>query len=137
MLKRKNNTGKKIAIGAAVSGVVGYLAGLLTAPASGKETRHEIAEKAGDVKTEAEQQLEKLHDELDDLIKDAKVKTIALGSAAREEFNETVVAARDAQDKAAHVLKAVRAGKADDPELNKALKQAKQASKNLAKYFKS
>lgn len=137
MARKDKHTGRKLAIGTAIGGAVGYVTGILTAPKSGKQTRVDIAEKAEDIKEGAEDQLQNLHDELDDLVKAAKNKSIALGSKAREEFNEAVVHAKDAQNKAGHVLKAVRAGQADDPALNKAIKQAKQAKKNLSKYLGS
>src|SRR3989344_6490982 len=136
-MKDEEHTGRKFAIGALLAGAVGYVTGILTAPKSGKETRDDIANKAEDIKESAEEQLQRAHDELADLIKTAKDKSLALGSKARTEFNEAVVAAKDAQNKTAHLLKAVRAGEADDPQLNKALKQAKAAAKNLSKYFKS
>lgn len=136
-MKRDKHAGRKLAIGTAVAGVTGYLAGILTAPKSGKETRGDIADKAGDVKDETIDQLEDVEMELRDLIKKTSAKTIALSAQAREEFNETVVKAKDAQNKAAILLKSVKAGQADDPELNKAIKQAKQAQKNLRKYLKN
>ncbi len=133
----KNNTGRKFALGAILTGIVGYLTGILTAPKSGQETREDIANKAEEVKEGAETQLQNAHDELNDLIDETKTKTLALGARAREEFNEAVLRAKDARNKAAHVLKAVKSGHADDPQLEKALKQAKQAAKNLSKYLKS
>ncbi len=78
-----------------------------------------------------------LNDELKDLIKSTKVKTVALSSSARAEFNEAVVRAKDAQNKATQVLKAVKAGEASDPDLNKSVKQARQAIKNLSKFLKN
>jgi len=45
--------------------------------------------------------------------------------------------AKDAQNKAGEVLKAIKRGEASDPDLDKALRQAKQAAKNLGKYLKS
>jgi gas vesicle protein len=137
MTRKGKHAGRKLAIGAALAGAVGYVSGILTAPKSGRETREDIADKAEDVKEGAEEQLQNAHDELGELVQTAKNKSVALGSKARVEFNEAVVAAKDAQNKAAHVLKAVRAGQADDPALNKAIKQAKQAQKNLSKYLKS
>jgi cellobiose-specific phosphotransferase system component IIA len=92
---------------------------------------------AEELKEGAEDQLQRAHDELKFLLKEAKAKTVALSGQAREEFNEAVIRAKDAQNKAAEVLKAVKAGEADDPELNKAVKQAKQAQKNLSRFFKS
>ncbi len=136
-MAKDEQVGKKLAIGTAIAGVAGYLAGILTAPKSGKQTRTDIANKAEDIKEGAVEQLEQLHEELNSLIGKAKTQTIALSAQAREEFNETVVRAKDAQNKAAHVLKAVKKGEADDPQLNKAIKQARQAQKNLSKYLKS
>jgi gas vesicle protein len=136
MLRRKQNTGKKMALSAVVAGVAGYLGGILTAPKSGKETRKDIVENAEGFKEDAEDQLKKANDELKVLLKDAKTKSVALSAQAREEFNEAVLRAKDAQNKASTTLKAVKNGAADDPDLNKAVKQARLAVKNLSKYFK-
>lgn len=133
---KKKNAGKKIALGAAIAGVVGYAAGILTAPKSGKETRADIAKKAGEVKAGSLEQLESTHQDLAESLKKAQGKTIALGSHAREEFNEAVVRAKDAQNKTGAVIKAVRKGGAQDPDLNKAVKQGKQALKNLGKFLR-
>ncbi|MBX4197049.1 YtxH domain-containing protein [Candidatus Saccharibacteria bacterium] len=135
--RRKEHTVRKVAVGSAIAGAVGYLAGILTAPKSGKDTRHDIAQKADDVKATAEDELQDLNDELKGLIKSAKVKTVALSSTARAEFNEALIRAKDAQNKTTQVLKAVKNGEATDPDLNKAVKQGKLAVKNLGKFFKS
>jgi gas vesicle protein len=134
---KNNNTGKRMLISTAIAGVVGYVVGILSAPQSGKETRADIADKAEDIKDETVEQLRDIQDELGDLLKIAKTQTLALSTQAREEFNEAVVHAKDAQNKANEVLRAVKKGEADHPELNKAIKQAKQAKKNLGKYLKS
>ena len=133
----KKDATKKIAIGAALAGAVGYITGLLTAPKSGKETREDIADAAWDVRDNVEGQLRNVSDELKDLIEQTRTKTIALSSQAREDFNETVVKAKDAQNKATTILKAAKSGQASDPELNKAVKQARQAIKSLSKYLKN
>jgi gas vesicle protein len=135
--RRKEHTARKLAIGSAIAGAAGYLAGILTAPKSGKDTRTDIAHKAEDVKYSAEDQLQDINEELKELIKTTRVRTIALSSTARAEFSEAVIRAKDAQNKAAQLLKAVKNGEASDPELNRAVKQAKQAARNLGKYFKS
>lgn len=134
--KRNNHSGRKIAVGSVIAGVAGYLAGVLTAPKSGKQTREELADTAEGLKDSADVQLAILNTELKDKIKQARGKTMALSSSARAEFNETVVRAKDAQNKAAQVLKAFKNGEASDPDLNKAAKQARQALKNLGKYLK-
>jgi len=127
---------KKLAIGTLIAGAAGYVAGILTAPKSGKETREDIKDKAGDIKEGAQAQLENLQGELNDLLNKAKTKSVALGSKARGEYNEAVVNAKDAKDKMGHLIRAVRAGEAEDPQLARALKQAQLAKKNLGKYFK-
>jgi gas vesicle protein len=135
-MAKNNHTGRKFAVGAAIAGIAGYLTGILTAPQSGKDTRDDIANKAGDIKASAEDQLRDLSIELKNLLKEARSRSLALSSQAREDFNEAIVKAKDAQNKASTVLKAVKAGKADDPQLNKAIKQARQAQKNLARFLK-
>lgn len=136
-MAKEDHTGRKIAIGAAIAGAFGYLAGILTAPKSGKQTRADMAEKASDIRERAEIELAELEAELKNIIAQVKDKSVTLSAKARAEFNEAVVLAKDTQNKAASLLKAVKAGEAEDPELNKALKQARAASKNLAKYLKS
>jgi gas vesicle protein len=136
MGSNKSNV-RKIAIGSMLAGVAGYVTGLLTAPRSGKETRQEIGDKVVDVKESAQAQLEELNEELRDLIKATKQKTVGLSSSARAEFNEAVIRAKDAQNKTTQMLKAVKKGEASDPDLGKAIKQAKLAAKNLSKYYKN
>ncbi len=136
-MSKEEHTGRRLAIGALIAGIGGYLAGILTAPKSGKETRADIANKAGELKSEAGVQLQKANDELTQMIDSAKDKTQALGAKAREEYNEALLRAKDARSKAGAVLKAVRAGGSDEPELNKAINQVKQAGKNLGKYLRS
>jgi gas vesicle protein len=135
MLRKKQNTGKKVAASALIAGVAGYLSGILTAPKSGKETRKQLVEDAESIKVSTEEQLQ--NEELKVLLKDTKTKTVALSGQAREEFNEAVIRAKDAQNKASTTIRALKNGEAEDPELNKAVKQAKQAAKNLSKYFKN
>lgn len=137
MTKNDNNALKKIAIGSAIAGAVGYLAGVLTAPQSGKETRSDIANKAEEIKQTLVDQLQDLSDSLHQLLKTAKVKTSGMSASARADFNEAVIRAKDAQNKATHVLKAVKNGESTDADLNKAIKQAKLAKKNLEKYLQN
>jgi len=136
-MSKSKSTGGKLAVGALIGGLAGYVTGILTAPKSGKQTRTDIANKAEAVKDGAETQLQDAVDELNSTIDKVKSKTVALSAKARQEYDETLVKAKDAQNKAAEVLKAVKAGEASDPELNKAVKQASQAAKNLRKYLKS
>lgn len=136
-MRKDPKTGQKVALGAALAGIGGYLAGILTAPKSGKETRAVIAGKAEEIKDDTGAQLQAAQAELAETIKKAQDKTVALSAQAREEFNENLLRAKDASNKAKMVIKAMKAGEAEDPELNKAVKQARQAQKNLSKFLKS
>jgi len=136
-MSKENHTGRNVAIGAAIAGAVGYIVGVLTAPKSGKETRDDIARKSGEVKDSLLNELSDRQDELAALLARVKGETIVLSGKARAEFNEAVARAKDAQGKLKVAILAVKAGEADDPELNKAIKQAKAAAKNLNKYFKN
>lgn len=137
MTRKDNHPVRKLAIGSAIAAGVGYVAGVLTAPKSGKETRTDIANKAVDLKDSLVFQLEDLEDQLKNKLKDAKNKTLTMSSTARAEFNEAVIRAKDAQNKATHVLKAVKEGESNDSDLNRAIKQAKQALKNLERYLQN
>lgn len=137
MSDKKPHTFRKIAVGSAIAGAAGYIAGVLSAPKSGKQTRDDITNKAEELKDTAEFQLQDLNDELKDLIKNSKDKAVGLGTTARAEYNEALIRAKDAQNKTGQLLKAIKTGEAEDPELSKALRQAKQAAKNLGRYYKN
>jgi len=119
-----------------LAGAAGFITGILTAPKSGKETRKELAEKTDELKEQTAADLKKATDELSDMIKAAKDKSLALSAQARSEFNEAVIRAKDARNKAVHVFKAFKSGSSEDRQLNSAIKQVKLARKNLAKYLK-
>lgn len=132
-----NDTGKKIAVGALIAGAAGYVAGILTAPKSGKETRQDIKSAAVRAKTEAEKKLKELHSELNQKIALAKEKGSKLKGKAREEFDMVLERANTAKEKARELLSALHEGDAEDPDLKKALRDAREALKNLEKYAKN
>ncbi len=136
MRRRKDNTAKKLAIGGAIAAVAGYLAGILTAPKSGKETRRDIKDTADKGVDAAEKDVKKLQAELDKVIKQAQANKAKLGKAAQEELNELLEKAKDSKDKAGDVLSAVRAGEAEDRDLDRAVKAANRSLGHLKKYLK-
>ena len=131
-----NNSGRKWALGAVIAGVAGYVTGILTAPKSGKETRQDIKDKSGEIKDQAAEELKQAQTELNKLLHLAKDKSLALNASAREGFNEAIIRAKDARNKSASLLKAVKAGQSDERELNLAMKNLKLAMKNLGTYLK-
>jgi gas vesicle protein len=136
-MKKTQKSGRKMALTAVVGGLAGYVTGVLTAPKSGKQTRNEIVDKAEAAKDGAEFKLQEAIDELNSTINNTKSKSLALGAKARSEYDESVVKGKDALNKASQVLKAMKAGEASHPDLNKAVKQARLATKNLGKYLRS
>jgi gas vesicle protein len=134
--RKSHDTAKKVAIGGAIAGLLGFLAGILTAPKSGKETRQDIKDSANKGIAEAEKNLKKLHTELDKAIKEAKARSGDLSVRAQKELDELLAKAKDSKEKAREILSAVHEGEATDQDLAKAVKQANNALANLKKYLK-
>lgn len=126
---------KKLAIGAAIGVVTGFVAGILTAPKSGKETRKDIKDTATKVTREAEKQLKNLYTELSDVITEAKAMAKKEGAKAKKEFLVALSSAEKTQQKVKEVITAIRNGEADNPELDKAVKQANSAKTNLKNFL--
>jgi gas vesicle protein len=129
-------TAKRFAIGTLVAGAAGYLAGILTAPKSGKETRSDIKHAATEGMNEAEKQLKKLHTELTTLLNRAKDEAEDLTGAARKDYDQVASTARTVREKAREVLSALHEGGAEDKDLKKAIDDANKAIEHLKKYVK-
>lgn len=127
---------KKIAIGAAFAGAAGYLAGVLTAPKSGKETRTDIADATQRGITEAEKDLKKLHTELGNLLTEAKDRGTDLGGKTQKELGELLNKAKDTKEKAREMLSAIHEGSAEDKDLRKAISDANKAVDHIKDYLK-
>ncbi len=128
------NNGKNLAIGTLLAGLIGYLAGILTAPKSGKETRKDIQDKAIKAKTEAEKKLKSLHSELASLIESGMQKVASVKKSAQGELTAALEKATIAKEKARQVLSAVHEGGADDKDLQKAIDDVNSAIDHLKKY---
>jgi gas vesicle protein len=136
---RKSNAGdtaKKIAIGGAIAAAAGYVAGLLTAPKSGKETRQDLKEAANRSFSEAERELKKLHTELGKGIDQAKKASEKLSGKAQGDLSELIEKAKDTKERAREVLSAIHEGSADDKDLDKAIKDANRALDHIRDYLK-
>jgi len=130
------DNGGKFALGALIAGAVGYVAGILTAPKSGKETRKDIKETTQKGIAEAEKQLKKLHTQLDSLLKDARDKAGELKGKMREELDGIITKASGAKEKAREALSAAHEGQSTDEDLNKVVKDVEEAVKHLTKFLK-
>jgi gas vesicle protein len=128
-------TTKRFAVGTIVAAAAGYLAGILTAPKSGKETRQDIRETAEKTVQETEKQLKKLHTELSDLLLQAKSKADHLSGKAKEEMDVVVKNTHMIKEKAREILSAVHEGDADDKDLKKAVQDSQKAIEHLKSYL--
>ncbi len=131
-----SNVVRKVAIGAAITAVAGYIAGLLTAPKSGKETREDIKQKANETYAAAEKELKKLHTELSDILADAGDKFSGFKDKGEKSFDDAVSKGKKAKQKAREVLSSLHDGEAEDKDLKKAIAEATKAVENLRNYLK-
>ena len=127
---------KKFAIGAVIAAAAGYVAGILTAPKSGKETRQDIKETAVKTYKVAEKELKELHTELTKLMDEAGKQAGKLQGSAQKNLDKAVETAKAAKAKARELLSAVHEGDADDKDLANAVKEAKKAVSHLKSYLK-
>lgn len=127
---------KKLAVATGIAALAGYLAGVLTAPKSGKETRADIKHAAQTGMSEAEKQLKNVVSELGQLIDEAKQRGVRLGDKANAELEGIAAKAKAAREKAREVLSAIHEGDAADKDLNEAVNEATSAIKHLRTYLK-
>ncbi len=131
------STVKKIAVGTVIAAAAGYVAGILTAPKSGKETRKDIRDKADKTVAQAEAELKKLHTQLNQVI--AKAKTVAskLSGKAKKDLDTAVDKATVAKDKTKQLISALHEGDAEDKDLQKAIAEADKAVTHLKSFLKN
>lgn len=106
--------GKKFGVGILVGAVAGVLAGLLTAPKSGKETREDIKNKAKDVKGSAERKLKDAHKELGHLSDEAKSKAKELQGKAKDEMHELSAKAEELKVRVKGAITSIKSGDDDN-----------------------
>ncbi len=133
--QRRDNI-KKIAIGSTIAAAAGYLAGILTAPKSGKKTRADIKHAANEGLAQAEKDLKKLHTELGKVIDEAKIAGDKLSAKAKNELSELSEKAQDTKEKVREIISAIHEGDAEDIDLKKAVKEASIALDHLRDFLK-
>jgi gas vesicle protein len=126
---------RKFAVGTALAALAGYVAGVLTAPKSGRETRQNLIDTASRSKTQAEKELKRLHTELNALIEESKQKGSVLGEKAATELSVLLEKAKDSKEKARSVLSAIHEGDSEDKDLAKAIQEANKAIEHLRSYL--
>lgn len=107
---------KKFGLGILIGAAAGVVTGLLTAPKSGKETRKDIKNKAGELKGTAERKLKEAHKELDKLSNEAKDKAKELQGKAKEEMNAYAHRADDLKERVKGAITSIKSGDDDNDE---------------------
>lgn len=131
MRKRERN----IAIGTLIAAGIGYAAGVLTAPKSGRETRKDLQQAAVKAKKEAEKNFKQLHGELTKLIAAGKKHGKNLAATKKKEFDAVLEKAESAKQKVREILSSIHEGDAEDKDLQKAVTEVKAAIEHLGKYI--
>ncbi len=127
--------GTKVAVGTAIAAGIGYVAGVLTAPKSGKETRKDIQDKALQAKKESERKLKELNAELSNLIAAVKDKAKNAEAGAKAELQKALDKASNSKDRAREILSALHEGESEDRDLQKAVTDVNKAIEHLKKYL--
>ncbi len=127
---------KRVAIGGSIAAAAGYVAGILTAPKSGKLTRQDIKHVTTESITTAEKDLKRLHTELGKTITDTRKSGEKLSKKAQDELDELLEKAKDTKEKAREMISAVHEGNADDKDLKKAIKDANAAIDHIRDFLK-
>ncbi|HUC87943.1 MAG TPA: YtxH domain-containing protein [Candidatus Binatia bacterium] len=126
---------KRFIFGTIIAAITGYLAGILTAPKSGKETRKDIKTAAVQTAKASEKQLKRLQAEIDKAQGEAKSALAKLSGKAKVGLTEAMAQADEAKGKIKQVLDAAGSGKAEDKDLQKAVKEAASAVDHLKTFF--
>lgn len=103
MTTKKNNNKVAVGVGAAIGVVAGVVTGILTAPKSGKETRTDIKNKAGELKAEADKDIKIVAQKADKVVGEAK-------TMAKEVINEVNLNAADLKDRTDYAIKGAKKG---------------------------
>ena len=108
--------GKKFGLGILIGTVVGVVAGSLTAPKSGKETRKDIKNKAKEVKGIAERKLKEAYKELGVLAAEAGVQADKLKGKAKDEWAELAKKAELLKGQVKAAITSIKSGDDDHDE---------------------
>lgn len=126
---------RNVAIGVVIAATAGYVAGILTAPKSGKETRQDIKVATERSMLAAEKALKQLHTELSGYVDAAKVQLAKLQGRAKDRLEVTLEQATKAKSKVREALSAAHDGEASDKDLKKAINEAEKAVESLKAFL--
>jgi gas vesicle protein len=134
--ERRQKTLKKLAVTSSLAAAVGYFAGILTAPKSGKQTRNNIKQTADKGYSETEKDLKKINADITKLLTEAKSTSTKASTRAKNELADLMEKASDTKEKGREMISAIHEGSAQDKDLKKAIKDANNAFNHLRDYLK-
>jgi len=129
------SNGKKLAVGAIVAAAAGYVAGILTAPKKGTETREGLVNAGIKTRNEAEKKFKKINDDLNNLLNEAEKFSKTAKSNVKSELPKLQKAATQAKNRVREVLSSIHEGEALDEDLQSALKDSTEAIKHLKSFL--
>ncbi|HUC95380.1 MAG TPA: YtxH domain-containing protein [Candidatus Saccharimonadia bacterium] len=116
---------------------IGYLAGILTAKQSGKQTRGDIKDYTEKSIDSSEEKIGKLYSDLSEIIKTAEDKIKKGGLSLKGNLSKATDRARLTKIQVKEILSALRKGQTNNKDLQKTMASAKTAIKNLKTYLKN
>ena len=122
---------------AILSSSLGYLAGLLSAKQSGKQTRKNMSNASKEIQAKTEATVNNLYQELTEIIKKAEIKIDNSKLSIRNNLYRSAMRAKKAKVQANEILTAIKNGKASDKDLQKSVESTKSAIKELKNYLKN
>ena len=131
-----NRKGRNIALGGAILAGASYLAGILTAPKSGRETRKDLNRAARQAKAEAERKLKLAHSELNALLDKLESEIKKGTTKVDKELKDTIKQGKEVKVKARELISALHEGEAEDHDLDVAVKEVRAAIKHLKSFAK-
>ena len=134
-MSNQKKTLKIFAIGSSLAALAGFLAGLLSAPKSGKEIRTDIKAASDRSRLDAEAELKQLNNDLGRVIKEATQKKDAFTGKAEDELKNLVDKGEVTNAKVREIISAIHEGDAQDQDLKRAIKSARSALEHLKDYL--
>ena len=130
--------GKKFGVGVLVGAIVGAVAGILAAPKSGKETRQDLKNKAGEVKVTAERKLKDAHKDLSKLSDDAQKAAGELKGKAKDELVDLGKKADVLKGKVKVAITSIKSGDddSDDATIDQIMKDINAVKDKISKKLK-
>lgn len=132
MSKNNNNSSQKFSLGVIIGVILGAVAGLLTAPQSGKETRGDIKKKAKEARGTAERKLKVAYKELNKISGDLKVKSKDLTGKAKDEADGLGKQAEQLKQRVKLAITVMKQGEdGDEAKLDDILDEVKKFAKTV------